>query len=411
MSNFQPGDQEDFYHDDPELLIPSRRQRRSTSLLTALLLLVGGGFFHQSTLAANLNVNGGSGVEFGQGISQTVSCVGVSENIVVTPYSLFLNTSGSVGHYLDTITVSSIPTTCRGVDFVIKAYNDGDSTPLALFDTNVTAAIVETIDTPGTSNDSATAWAGAAGISVSANATGTSFTINFTNPVARSSDVYKITIESSNQYSIGGTGQAGGILFYASTTGFSCGPTFTAKCKYLEAAPNTWSGGANDPTVYWAATSLRSSGVLGIDRLGSGEQSIVNNSSRIGRGFVNTQLIVTQNGSCATPLVVATCSNAAGATRAYSKNYLGSAYSDWYLPDASELNQLCKYAKGLPWTSDATVCTTSTSVLPKGFQSNYYSASLESSDSQMWVHNFANAGQSYLGGKASAYCVRPIRSF
>jgi hypothetical protein len=44
------------------------------------------------------------------------------------------NAAGS--HYLKTITVSNIPTGCRGADFTIRAYGDSDNTPLSLFNTN-----------------------------------------------------------------------------------------------------------------------------------------------------------------------------------------------------------------------------------------------------------------------------------
>lgn len=51
---------------------------------------------------------------------------------------------------------------------------------------------------------------------------------------------------------VGDLGPGGGTIFYASATSFLCGTYLSANCNYLEAAPNTWSGGTADSGQTWA---------------------------------------------------------------------------------------------------------------------------------------------------------------
>ena len=175
---------EDFYHDDPIEEV-SKTKVRSKVLSTAALI-VGSIFFFQSTLAGNISLNSGRGIEFGQGVSQTVACSGETA-LTLTPRSTFIN--GSPGaHYLQSVTVSNIPTSCYGVDFTINAYGDSSSTPLALFNSTSTDAVVYN------NNGTFQKGIGSAGFTVSSGS-GT-FTITFTDPVAQSSSVFKLTIRS-----------------------------------------------------------------------------------------------------------------------------------------------------------------------------------------------------------------------
>ena len=175
---------EDFYHDDPIEEV-SKTKVRSKVLSTAALI-VGSIFFFQSTLAGNISLNSGRGIEFGQSVSQAVACSG-DTNLTLTPRSTFIN--GSPGaHYLQSVTVSNIPTSCYGVDFTINAYGDSSSTPLALFNSTSTDAVVYN------NNGTFQKGIGSAGFTVSSGS-GT-FTITFTDPVAQSSSVFKLTIRS-----------------------------------------------------------------------------------------------------------------------------------------------------------------------------------------------------------------------
>ena len=93
-----------------------------------------------STLAGSININAGSGVEFGQGVVSTAACDGT---ITVAPTSELTNSvppslpNGSmpgVAPYfsLGAISVSDINgATCQDVTFIIKAYDiEGNPTPL-----------------------------------------------------------------------------------------------------------------------------------------------------------------------------------------------------------------------------------------------------------------------------------------
>ena len=175
---------EDFYHDDPIEEVSKTKVR--SKLFTTAVVVVGSIFFFQSTLAGNISLNSGRGIEFGQGVSQTVACSGETA-LTLTPRSSFTN--GSPGaHYLQSVTVSNIPTSCYGVDFTIRAYNDSSSAPLALFNSTSTNAVVHN------NNGTFQKGIGSTGLTVSSGS-GT-FTITFTDPVAQSSSVFKLTIRS-----------------------------------------------------------------------------------------------------------------------------------------------------------------------------------------------------------------------
>ena len=397
MGNSQ-NDFQDFYHDDPIEEI-SHSKLRSTFLTTGVLIL-GSIFFFQSTLASNISLSSGRGIEFGQSISQTVACSG-QNSLTLTPGSTFINGSDAAGsHYLKTITVSNIPTSCRGADFTVRAYGDSASSPLSLFNVNMGTVTIETIDTPGTSNDSGIAWAGAAGMSVSASATGDAFTVTFTTPAALSSDVAKITLESSKPYYFGGPGPGGGTVFYVSTTGFNCGPTFTARCKYLEAARNLWFGGGAEPLRKWANSTYQSTTV---DNASSPETAT---ATAIGWGYRNTRAIILQGNSDAS-------TSAAALADSYTVTVRGVAVDDWYLPSQDELNQVCKWQRGRPWTSDADFCgggVNNTGPGASGFTDDYYWSSSEYSSSIAWLHNFATTSQ-VPGAKGGNFLIRPIRAF
>ena len=392
---------DDFYHDDPIEEIP--RSKLRSQLLTTGAVIIGSIFFFQSTFAGNISLNSGSGVEFGQSVSQAVACSG-DASVTLTPYSSFTNATESGIFYLDRVMVSNIPSSCRGADFTIRAYGDSDSTPLSLFNTNSKTATIETIDTPGTSNDSATAWAGAVGISVSASATGDAFTVTFTTPVAQSSAVLKITLESSKPYYYGGPGPGGGTVFYVSTTGFNCGPTFTARCKYLEAARTLWNGGAAEPTRTWAQNSPVQYDNVTVNNASSPETAT---ATAIGWGYRNTRAIILQGNT-------ATATSAAALADSHTVTVRGVAVDDWYLPSKDELNQMCKWARGLPWTSDAALCSSSGTINTgpgaEGFVALNYWSSSEYGSYIAWYQLFTSGFQ-YGANKSNTLYVRPVRAF
>ena len=118
-------DNSDYYSDDPIDVIQSPSRRKFSGVIAFLLLLVGGTYLIQTTLAANIALNSGSPLEFGQGITSTVACAG-STNLTVTPSATFTNASGGGSFYFSSVTVSNIPAGCSGVDFKISAYDSSN---------------------------------------------------------------------------------------------------------------------------------------------------------------------------------------------------------------------------------------------------------------------------------------------
>ena len=388
----------DFYHDDPTPQIP--KNKLPSKFIATGVLILGSILFFQGTFAGNVSLNSGSGVEFGQGVSQAVACSG-NTDLTLTPRSSFTN--GSPGaHYLNSVTVSNIPTSCYGVDFTISAYNDSSGTPLALFNTSSTAAVIY---------NNAGAFSrglGSTGMTV-ASSTGT-FTATFTVPVAQSSDVFKLTIQSGAHtpyYYVGSVGPGGGFVYYVNDAGFNCGPTLAASCKYLEVAPSGWNTGS-DPNKVWA-TGTSSSGNASADiSTITNDASAYNNILGVGLGYKNSVAIVDQNGAA----YDASSNNyAAGAARAYA----GGSQSDWYLPTTAELNLLCQWRNGIA-PSVTTRCTggsTNSATYgagSAGFADSYFWSSSEYNTSNALNQSFYNGAQSASLKSITLY-VRPVRAF
>ena len=211
---------------------------------------------------------------------------------------------------------------------------------------------------------------------------------------------------SGDGYKVGDIGPGGGRVFYASTTGFNCGPSYTAsgspynyKCYYLEAAPTTGSNAWTDAAYVWSGNTT----------------TLVNNASSpetatataIGWGYRNTLAMVLQD---------ATANKAGTISRAYrGPNNL----SDWYLPSYDELNQMCKWANGQAWSSDATVCaggTINTGAGAAGFGNyDYWSSSDRGSGfgdyaRYQWFPTGLQGWTAKTMNGQNLY-VRPIRAF
>jgi hypothetical protein len=399
---------EDFYHDDPIEEI-SKKSLRSKFLSTGVVI-VGSIFFLQSTLAGNISLNSNRGIEFGQSVSQAVACSG-STDLTLTPRSSFANGSGASGaHYLNSIIVSNIPNSCYGVDFTIQAFGNSSSTPLALFNSTSTKAVVYD------NNGAFSPGVGSSGMNITSG-TG-AFTVTFNTPVAQSSTVFKLTIQSGLNtpfvYQVGDRGPGDGFIYYVNQSGFSCGALHTTagsptggKCKYLEVAASDWNTGS-DPTKAWAVSAYQSADISAIandvdaygylDALG------------VGLGYKNSIAIVNQNGA----YNQSSNDYAAGAARAYA----GGSQNDWYLPSTAELNLLCQWARGVT-PSVTTACTggsinsSTYGASSAGFGgSNFYWSSSEKSAQWAWDQGFNGQIPTYdLKSYAGLIFVRPVRAF
>jgi hypothetical protein len=207
-------------------------------------------------------------------------------------------------------------------------------------------------------------------------------------------------------YSVGDTGPGGGKIFYVATTPFACGPTLASSCTYLEAAPALWFAGAAEPTRTWAqsAPDYQSTGV---NNATSPETAT---ATGIGWGYRNTRAIILQGNTD-------TATSAAALADSHTVTVSGVVYDDWYLPSKDELNQMCKWQRGVAWTSDATVCTGGSlnSVTygagAAGFVENFYWSSTELDAGDAWFQDFRNGTQYNFGNKSATLYVRPVRAF
>lgn len=179
-----------------------------------------------------------------------------------------------------------------------------------------------------------------------------------------------LTCAQGGTCAIGDTGPGGGIVFFVQT------PTAAAPWRYLEAAPNTWSGGIADPQIIWCSLSGWNSYVKKLTD-GTTPSATVTETAT-GTGFRNTKAIL------------GTCSGGA-ATMAAAYN--GGGKSNWFLPSQDETNQL--------YLAKAIV---------GGFSSGYYYSSSEYNAGSAWAQGFSDGNQAY-GGKSGTGYVRPVRAF
>jgi hypothetical protein len=152
-----------------------------------------------STLAANISINSGASLEFGQGLTQTAACSG-SNTITMTPTSTFVNSSGSGTFYLSQVSFGgSGLDTCNGKTFTIKAFDASTSTPLTIATANGAGVSQATFQYSTTSNGINKWSAGVtAGGGAASSATATlAFNLNGGTNIATSGAIYKLTIESN----------------------------------------------------------------------------------------------------------------------------------------------------------------------------------------------------------------------
>jgi len=187
---------------------------------------------------------------------------------------------------------------------------------------------------------------------------------------------------------VGNTGPGGGIVFYVQTA------TAMAPWRYMEAAPNTWSGGVEDT----AAPTWCSNEIHFVPNLLTGETATVNTATAIGTGYANTQ-----------KMLLGCTFGAANAAASYN----GGGKSDWHLPSKDELIQMCKWARGQAWTSNATACDetgTLNTGSAAGFVEDLYWSSSEFNAFSALLRSFEAGGEGFLDKFFTGY-VRPVRAF
>ena len=249
------------------------------------------------------------------------------------------------------------------------------------------------------------------------NVTPHSQTFDLTMPdcVSTARGVSALTCATGGSCDVGDTGPGGGKVFYVRADGgtfTSTGSDCNTACKYLEAAPTDQSAG-----IVWATTAAFC--YAAESDVGASDcqlNSIYSNAAdqaasrtaatEIGKGMVNTNQI---HARLTTAGGAATNTYAAGIAFAFPNN----GKTDWHLPSKDELNQMCKWQRGVAWVSDATVCTGGTLNFGRGasgFSADSYWSSSENAAGNAWFQSFGSGDQA-IEFKGGARFVRPVRAF
>jgi hypothetical protein len=105
---------------------PSERPSKKKLKVIIGIGLLAGVMGMGSTLAASITLNGGTAVEFGQGVQLVTAC---DSAITVTPTAAFVNGTSAPqsGFRLATVTLSDIADSCFGKKLRLNAYTDSDT--------------------------------------------------------------------------------------------------------------------------------------------------------------------------------------------------------------------------------------------------------------------------------------------
>ena len=219
-------------------------------------------------------------------------------------------------------------------------------------------------------------------------ASATSYTVTATNASASSTRTFTFTVTATcangGTCIVGDRGPGGGTIFYVANTPFACGPTRSATCTYLEAAPSGWNGGS-EPARTWAQNTPVNYQSTAVNNASSPETAT---ATAIGWGYRNTRAIILQGN-------VETTTSAAALADFHTVTVSGVVYDDWYLPSQSELLELYK------WKVASSI---------SGFSLDQYWSSSERDYTRAYWVNFSAGGNSYKLKEYLAF-VRAIRAF
>lgn len=173
------------YSDDPIEEAPASSSKVQILLFISLLIVAA--LTLRSVYAANISLNPGGQTEFGQGLTTTVACSG-SDVITVNPQSSFVNEANAGSFFFSGFTVRGIPSDCVGKNLTFSFYSDTSTAALPIF-----ASIASSLTVLPTGNSFTTSNSG---VTLS-QLTGSSFTATFDSPVQPSTNISKLTAESS----------------------------------------------------------------------------------------------------------------------------------------------------------------------------------------------------------------------
>jgi hypothetical protein len=173
------------YSDDPIEASPASGSKFQILFFIALLIVAA--LTLRSVYAANISLNLGSQTEFGQGLTTTVACSG-SDVITVNPQSSFVNATNAGSFFFSGFAVRGIPSGCVGKNLTFSFYSDTSTAALPIFASTASSLTVLPTGSSFTTSNS--------GVTLS-QLTGNSFTATFDSPVQRSTNISKLTAESS----------------------------------------------------------------------------------------------------------------------------------------------------------------------------------------------------------------------
>ena len=227
--------------------------------------------------------------------------------------------------------------------------------------------------------------------------------------------VTALTCATGGTCIVGDTGPGGGKVFYVRAGGgtfTSTGSDCNTACKYLEAAPADQS-----TAIVWATTTTKCYAVnSNTDDQNCQLNSIYSNTA--GQAASRTAALAIGMGMSNTNQVHARLTTAGGVARnTYASgiafDFTNNGKTDWHLPSKDELNQMCKWQRGVDWISDATVCTGGTLNSGRGasgFSTDVYWSSSEGQANATSFQSFLNGDQN-LNGKMVVSSMRPVRAF
>ena len=129
----------EYLESDDEGAVSGTRSKRLIAMALAGFVAVAGIAF-----GAKVVINSGGSIEYGQGFKQTVSCQ--NQQLTVTPFAGFINQANGGFFSLDSIYIEGLTDNCKGVDFIVKVYQDTQTAALGVTDSATDVAKTQYMD-------------------------------------------------------------------------------------------------------------------------------------------------------------------------------------------------------------------------------------------------------------------------
>lgn len=172
---------------------PARKKSSSSKVMLGLAGIAAVALLG-STLAANISLNGGTGVEFGQGVALTTAC---DSEITSTPSATFVNASGGGAFNFTTVAFTNVSSACLGKTFTLKAYGDTSATPLNIATLSGSATTYNQATFTFTTASTTNAPVAITTSNWTFSSASSSLTLAFGGTLATSGAVSKLTLESN----------------------------------------------------------------------------------------------------------------------------------------------------------------------------------------------------------------------